>query len=115
MILGENTRVVVCIEPQDMRRGFDRLAQAVKAELGEDPRSGVLFVFVGRRGDRLKILWWDTTGYAVLYKRLHQATTRAPKPAEPSQRTVEINVKRLAVMMRGEARTPRRGPARERS
>ena len=115
MILGENTRVVVCIEPQDMRRGFDRLAQAVKAELGEDPRSGVIFVFVGRRGDRLKILFWDTTGYAIIYKRLHQATTRVPKAIEPSQRAVEINVKRLAVMMHGEAKAPRRGPARERS
>ena len=115
MILGESTRVVVCIEPQDMRRGFDRLAQAVKAELGEDPRSGVIFVFVGRRGDRLKILFWDTTGYAIIYKRLHQATTRVPKAIEPSQRAVEINVKRLAVMMHGEAKAPRRGPARERS
>ena len=93
-------RIFVSTEPQDMRRGFDRLANVVREELGGDPRGG-LFVFLNRRGDRLKVLWWDRNGFAVLYKRLHRATTRAPKPANPSQRAVEIDVAGLDAMMRG--------------
>ena len=46
------------------------------------------FVFTSRGSDRLKMLWWDRNGYAVLYKRLHGATTRAPKIADPSLRVI---------------------------
>lgn len=60
----KNVRVFVCVEPQDMRRGFDRLALTVRSEMGGDPRSGALFVFLSRRADRLKLLWWDHNGFA---------------------------------------------------
>ncbi len=52
------------------RQGFDRLAQAVKVKLGEDPQNGSLFVFSNRGATRLKALWFDRNGYCVLYKRL---------------------------------------------
>ncbi len=69
-MIPKNVRVFVCVEPQDMRRGFDRLALTVRSEMGGDPRSGALFVFLSRRADRLKLLWWDHNGFAVLYKPL---------------------------------------------
>lgn len=72
-MIPATVRVFVCTEPQDMRRGFDRLAQVVQQVMGGDPRSGDLFVFTSRGSDRLKMLWWDRNGYAVLYKRLHGA------------------------------------------
>ncbi len=87
-MIPATVRVFVCTEPQDMRRGFDRLAQVVQQVMGGDPRSGDLFVFTSRGSDRLKMLWWDRNGYAVLYKRLHGATTRAPKIADPSLRVI---------------------------
>lgn len=105
----KNVRVFVCVEPQDMRRGFDRLALTVRSEMGGDPRSGALFVFLSRRADRLKLLWWDHNGFAVLYKRLHRAMTQAPKIADPSQRAIEIDEKGLGALLRGVPRPPRPG------
>ena len=56
--------------PVDLRRSFDGLAAAAKETLGKEPQSGALFLFVNKAGNRLKALWWDRTGYCVLYKRL---------------------------------------------
>jgi transposase len=63
-------RVFLCTLPTDMRKSFDTLAGLVQKELGQDPLSGDLFVFRSRRGDRLKLLWWDEDGYSLWYKRL---------------------------------------------
>lgn len=108
-MIPKNVRVFVCVEPQDMRRGFDRLALTVRSEMGGDPRSGALFVFLSRRADRLKLLWWDHNGFAVLYKRLHRAMTQAPKLADPSLRAIEIDEKGLGALLRGVPRPPRPG------
>lgn len=113
-MIPAGTRVFLCTEPQDMRRGFDLLAQVVLKVMGGDPRSGDLFVFTSRVGDRVKLLWWDRNGYAVLYKRLHRATARPPKASDPSTRALEIDVKGLAALMRGVERPPR-GSTRNRS
>lgn len=99
-MIPKNVRVLVCVEPQDMRRGFDRLALTVRSAMGGDPRSGALFVFLSRRADRLKLLWWDHKGFAVLYKRLHRAMTQAPKLADPSLRAIEIDEKGLGALLR---------------
>ena len=72
-MLPASVRIFVCTEPQDMRRSFNGLALATTQILGKDPRSGALFVFLNKRSTRAKILWWDTNGYCLLYKRLHQA------------------------------------------
>ncbi|HRI09858.1 MAG TPA: IS66 family insertion sequence element accessory protein TnpB [Nannocystaceae bacterium] len=112
--MAVGTRVFLCTEPQDMRRGFDRLAQVVLKVMGGDPRSGDLFVFTSRGGDRVKLLWWDRNGYAVLYKRLHRATTRPPKTPDPSMRSLELDEGGLAALMRGVDRPPR-GDARNHS
>ena len=108
-MIPKNVRVFVCVEPQDMRRGFDRLALTVRSEMGGDPRSGALFVFLSRRADRLKLLWWDHNGFAVLYKRLHRAMTQAPKLADPSLRAIEIDEKGLGALLRGVPRPLRPG------
>ena len=77
-MLPLSTRVFVCTEPQDMRRSFDRLAQEVRAHVGEDPQGGALFVFVSKSGTRVKVLWWERNGYCLLYKRLHRALFVVP-------------------------------------
>jgi transposase len=63
------SRVFLCTLPTDMRKGFDTLAALVQAELGQDALSGDLFVFRSRRGDRLKLLYWNEDGYAIWYKK----------------------------------------------
>jgi transposase len=68
-MIASSVRIFVCSERQDMRRSFDALSLVVKQSLGEDPHSGALFCFVNKRGNRLKILWYDGNGHCILYKR----------------------------------------------
>jgi transposase len=79
--LPPSVRLLLCTEPTDMRRGFDGLAAMVTHLLGETPTSGHLFIFRNRRGDRIKILYWDRDGLVVWYKRLERGTFRLPAAA----------------------------------
>ncbi|MGA9672652.1 MAG: IS66 family insertion sequence element accessory protein TnpB [Terracidiphilus sp.] len=65
---AQGPRIWLATEATDMRCGFDRLAERVKAVIGQDPLSGHLFVFRSRRSDRLKILSWDRDGFILWYK-----------------------------------------------
>jgi len=103
-------RIFACTEPVDMRRGFDGLALVTKQTLHEDPRSGALFIFVNRRRDRLKALWWDRNGYCILYKRLHRAVFDLPSAAG-SPVTVRIDGKKLVQLLAG---TPKERKRRSR-
>ena len=70
MGLPAGTRVWLAAGVTDMRRGFDGLAALVHDKLQADPFSGHVFVFRGRRGDRLKVLWWSGDGMCLFAKRL---------------------------------------------
>jgi transposase len=70
--LPAGTRIWLAAGATDMRRGFDGLAALVQTQLLADPFSGQLFVFRGRRGDRLKVLWWDGDGMCLFAKRLER-------------------------------------------
>lgn len=76
LTLPPSARVFVCTRPTDMRKSFAGLAGLVRDFLGEDPLSGHLFVFANRRGDCLKLLWWDRDGFAIWYKRLEEGRFR---------------------------------------
>jgi len=93
-----SVQIYLSAQPADLRRGFDGLAALVRQCLGEDPLSGHLFVFRNRRGDRLKILYWDRSGYALWYKRLEQGTFRFP-PAQSGR--VQVSAAELAGMLEG--------------
>lgn len=67
-----NTLVWLAAGVTDMRRGFNTLASQASSVLAEDPYSGHLFVFRGRRGDLLKIIWWDSQGACLFSKRLEK-------------------------------------------
>jgi transposase len=76
--ISRTTRVFLATEPTDMRKGFDGLFALVENVIREDPFSGHLFVFRNRRRDRLKVLWWDTDGLAIFYKRLERGNYQFP-------------------------------------
>lgn len=100
LTLALPTRVYLYVPPTDMRRGFDTLAALVRDHLGHDPLAGSLFVFRSRRGDRLKLLWWDDDGYALFYKRLEEGTFRFPAVGA-GQAGVEIRSADLALILEG--------------
>jgi transposase len=94
-------KVFVAIEPCDMRKGFNGLHAAVTERLGEDPKSGALFVFCNRRHTRLKILYWDQTGLWVLTKRLEEGTFAWPKHVDPQTTKLSLTPQALALLTDG--------------
>lgn len=107
-MIPAHVRIFVCTEPVDMRGSFDRLALAARERLGHDPLDGGLFVFANRRANRLKVLWFDRTGYCLLYKRLHRALFAVPRQGDAT--TVCIDRGALARLLEGVPVTRRRGP-----
>lgn len=97
---AQETRIWLASEVMDMRCGFDRLAERVRAVIGEDPLSGHWFVFHSRRGERLKILYWDRDGFVLWYKRLEEGKFKLPRPREGA-RTVELRASELAMILDG--------------
>jgi transposase len=85
-----------------MRRSFDALALAVKERLALDPQSGALFVFASKRGNRLKVLWFDRNGFCLLYKRLHGALFVLPEPSASDRPIATIDARMLAAILGGE-------------
>jgi transposase len=93
-VIPSSVRIFVCNEPQDMRRSFDALALVVRETLVKDPQSGALFVFVNKRANRLKVMWFEQNGYCILYKRLHRARFVLPTGER-------IDARMLAEILRG--------------
>jgi len=93
-------KIFLCAEVTDMRKGFDTLAGVVREVLALDPLSGHLFVFRSRRGDRVKLLWWDEDGWALFYKRLEAGRFSFPT-ARDGQRSVTISATDLAMLLDG--------------
>jgi transposase len=96
---AQAARIWLATEATDMRCGFDRLAERVRAVIGQDPLSGHLFVFRSRRGDRLKILVWDRDGFLLWYKRLESGVFKLPRVE--GARSVELRASELAMVLDG--------------
>jgi len=94
------TRIWLATAPADMRCGFDRLAELARVVTDQDPMDGHLFLFRGRHGDRLKILYFDRDGFALWYKRLEEGVFKLPR-IEPGQQSVELRASELAMMLDG--------------
>lgn len=81
-----------------MRKGFDGLAALVQETLADDPFSGQMFVFRGRRGDRVKLLWWDGDGLCLLAKRLERGRFVWPQASSGS---VSLSAAQLSMLLEG--------------
>lgn len=98
--IASSTRIFIATEPTDMRKGFDGLQGLVANVLGADPLSGHLFLFVNRRRDKLKVLYWDGDGLAIWYRRLEQGTFQLPT-LHDDQNSAEISREDLIMLIRG--------------
>jgi len=98
LIFPPSVRIYLCTVPTDMRRSFDGLAAMTEEILQQNPLSGHFFVFCNRRSDRVKVLYWDRSGYCLWYKRLEAGTFRFPSgPGE----AVEVELADLALLLEG--------------
>ena len=97
---AQGAQIWLASEATDMRCGFDRLAERVRAVIEQDPLTGQLFVFRSRRGDRLKILVWDRDGYVLWYKRLESGVFKLPRVLAGT-RSVELRASELAMILDG--------------
>jgi transposase len=97
---AQAARIWLAVEATDMRCGFDRLAERVRAVIGQNPLSGHLFLFRSRRGDRLKILHWDQDGFVLWYKRLEVGVFKLPRVSEGA-RSLELRASELAMVLDG--------------
>ena len=93
-------RIFVSTQPTDMRRSFDGLAMMTRENMGQDPLSGHLFVFFNRRGDRVKIMFWDRSGFCIWYKRLEQGVFRLPQSVV-NMPNPEVEVADLSLILEG--------------
>lgn len=98
--IAAGTRIFLAAGPTDMRKGFNGLQGIVSGVLQQDPLSGHLFLFINRRRDKLKILYWDGDGLAIWYRRLEQGTFQVPKVAA-DRKSAEIRSDELTMLLRG--------------
>jgi transposase len=96
--LPAGTRIWLAAGITDMRKGFDGLAALVQTQLAQDPFSGHVFVFRGRRGDRVKLLWWSGDGMCLFAKRLERGRFVWPQAASG---VVSLTGAQLSMLLEG--------------
>ena len=96
--LPAGTQIWIACGVTDLRKGFDGLAALVQTHLAEDPYAGHLYVFRGRRGDRVKLLWWDGDGLCLFAKRLESGRFVWPQASEGS---VHLSTAQLSMLLEG--------------
>jgi len=100
LTLVPSAAIWLATTPTDMRKGFDGLAQLVAEHVERNVLEGGLFVFVNRRRDRLKLLWWDQDGLCLWYKRLERGTFELPRVG-PDTRSVVLTPTELGLILGG--------------
>jgi len=106
--LPANAQVFVCARPIDLRKSFDGLCAAVEVVFQRSVLDGHLFLFLNKRRDRLKALWWDRDGCAIFYERLEVGRFELPRDAD-ERGHLTLDATALAMLLGGvPLATPRR-------
>lgn len=99
--LPPTVRVFFALDAVDLRKGFDGLATMARSVLVEDPLSGHLFVFLNRRRNRVKVLFWDRSGWCIYYKRLERGSFSIPQPRSLGDTKLEVEAAELMLILEG--------------
>jgi len=101
MILTHSVKVCLATQPCDLRKSFDTLSALVENQLRESPLSSKLFVFLNKKCDRVKLLYWDGTGLWVMMKRLEKGRFCRPKSIDSSQSKIQLKPEALEMLLSG--------------
>ena len=99
--LPPSVKIFIARGVTDLRKSFDTLAALVCEVIDEVPQSGHLFVFLNRRRNRVKILWWDRSGYFLLAKRLEHGQFRIYDRASERGSSFEVSASDLMLLLEG--------------
>jgi transposase len=99
-LLPRGVKVHLALGHTDMRKGIDGLAMLVQAVLRQDPFSGHLFVFRGRKANLIKIVFWDGTGLCLFTKRLEQGVFLWPPDVDAGE-TLALSSEQLSMLIDG--------------
>lgn len=101
LTLPPSVKIYVAASPVDCRKSFNGLSSMVESTFAVDPLSGHLFVFLNRRGDQVRMLFFDRTGYCIVSKRLERGTFRLVRQAKDGSQHVEVDSGELGLMLEG--------------
>jgi transposase len=99
LALSSSCRYFLYRRPADMRFGINSLAGLVRNQLGSDPMSGDVFVFLGKRGNQVRLLQWDWDGFALYIKKLERGTYQWPAGADTSITSQQLSLLLQGVML----------------
>jgi transposase len=98
--LSASTGYNLYTKATDMRKGFNGLSGMVRNDLGRNPLSGEVFIFLNRRRTLIKLLVWDSSGYVIYYKRLEAGTFELPS-LSPDQNSISLTRDKLLLILEG--------------
>lgn len=102
LLISPPGRILLARGATDMRKSFTGLITLTEAVLRQDPASRQLFVFINRRRDMMKILYWDGTGFCIWYKRLARGGFQIPQlDSQPHATSIELNASQLSLILEG--------------
>lgn len=114
MLMPLGVRVFLVLDPVDLRGSFYSLSAYVRGVLGKDPQAGDLFVFRGKRGSLVKILFWDRNGYCIFAKRLEGACFQFRVDGSDDKPQMEVDFATLTLLLEGiDLRGAKRRPPRQ--
>jgi transposase len=106
-VIPHGLPIYMALEPVDMRLGFERLGGMVRERMATEPRSRALFVFVGKRGQTMKVLTWDGTGVVLVHKKLDAGKFDLPRATRAGEQHVVVSDAIFDVIFQGVPITPR--------
>jgi len=96
-----NVKLYLATEPADLRKSFNGLSMLVQHQFGLDVMAGHLFVFLNRKANQVRILFWDRDGFCIVAKKLERGTFRRSKRGEDGKAHIEIDAADLALLLEG--------------
>ncbi len=101
ILLPRSVQIYVALAPASLRKSFEGLTNAVRCELGRDPLSGHVFLFLNRRRNQVKMLVWTRGGFTIVHKRLERGRFSFPERVTATAASVEIDGRELSMLLEG--------------